>query len=67
MVGSVLTKHSKMVSTNQTFFACASKFHIFPKLRGLRDVPIAVTEICGLWIPQMDAKAFGRATGGSCQ
>jgi hypothetical protein len=67
MVGSVLTKHSEMVSTDQTFFACASNFQIFPKLHGLGDVPIAVTEICGLGIPQVDTKTFGRATGKSCQ
>jgi hypothetical protein len=67
MVGSILTKHSEMVSTDQTFFTCASKFQIFSKLHGLGDVPIAVTKICGLGIPYMDAKAFGRATGNSCQ
>jgi len=67
MVGSVLTKHSEMVSTDQTFSACASKFQIFPKLHGLGDVPIAVTKICGLGIPEMDTKAFGRATSNSRQ
>ena len=62
MLGSVLTKHSEMVSTKQTFSACAPKFQIFPKLNGLGNVPIAVTKICGLGIPQMNTKAFGRAT-----
>jgi hypothetical protein len=56
-----------MVSTVQTFSACAPDLRIFPKLHGLVDVPIAVTEICGLWISQMDTKAFGRATRNSCQ
>ena len=67
MLASVLTVHSEMVSTDQTFCACASDLRIFPKLHGLCDVPIAVTKICGLWIPQMDIKAFGRATRDSCQ
>lgn len=67
MAGSVLTKHSEMVSTDQTFCACASDFQIVPKLNGLCDVPIAVTEICGLGTPKMDSKAFGRATSDSCQ
>jgi hypothetical protein len=56
-----------MVPTNQTFFACATYRQIFPKLHGLVDVPIAVTEICGLIRPNMDAKAFGRAAYNSCQ
>jgi hypothetical protein len=56
-----------MVSTVQTFSACAANLHIFPKLHGLGDVPIAVTKICGLGIPQMDTKAFGRATSDSYQ
>ena len=56
-----------MVSTDQTFCACASDFQTAPKLHGLGDVPIAVAEICGLWIPQMDIEAFGRATSNSCQ
>ena len=60
MLASVLTIHSEMVSTDQTFFACASNLQIFPKLHGLGDVPIAVTKICGLRTPQMDSKAFGR-------
>jgi hypothetical protein len=56
-----------MVSTNQTFSACAYNFQIFPKLHGLGDVPVAITKICGLGTPQMDTKAFGRATSNSCQ
>ena len=67
MVGSVLTKHSEVISTVQTLSACASNLQIFPKFHGLRDVPIAVTKIRSLWIPQMDAKTFGRATSDSCQ
>ena len=67
MLASVLTEHSEMVPTDQTFNARASNLQIFPKLHGLGDVPIAVTKICGLWIPQMDTKAFGRATSDSGQ
>jgi hypothetical protein len=67
MLASVLTEHSEMVSTDQTFCACASDLQIFPKLHGLSDVPITVTKICGLGIPQMDTKAFGRAASNSCQ
>jgi len=67
MVGSILTKHSEMVSTDQTFCASASNFQISPKLHGLGDVPIAVTKICGLGIPQVDTKTFGRATSNFCQ
>jgi hypothetical protein len=67
MLASVLTKHPEMVPTDQTFCACASDLQIFPMLNGLGNVPIAVTKICGLWIPQMDTKAFGRATSDPCQ
>jgi len=67
MLGSILAKHSEMVSTDQTFRACTSNFRIFAKLHGLGDVPIAITKICGLGIPQMDTKAFGRATSNACQ
>jgi hypothetical protein len=67
MLASVLTEHSEMVSTVQTFSACPSNLRILPEFHGLGDVPIVITKICGLWIPQMDTKAFGRATGDSCQ
>ena len=63
MVGPILTKHSEMVPTEQTFSACASNFQIFSKLNGLVNVTIAVTKVCGLGISKMDTKAFGRAIG----
>jgi hypothetical protein len=67
MVDTVLTKHSEMVSTEQAFSARATYGQILPKLRGLIDIPITITKICGLIPAQMDAKAFGRAASNSCQ